>query len=733
MLYALDVESAGLKGRLNLVQILDKNGELTLIRPFKEPAKMSWLRKELDAPENIFMGWNFGFDLWKLYGFYNEKKPFKCQVMDLWQHMQKGIPFKYYTKTGKSAYKISKCPGKVVEKLEKVVLDKINSIIPSFFEVKIKHSIQTGVKVEGEEIEEDNLFFSPENSEKDLKTLVTLDFSLHYSLSLKKLIANLFPDTKTIEYEDCFKLPQDFGWKENNKIPFIPPEIEEKYEQLWQANETILDDPNSKAWTYSKNDVEYLFKVRDWLTKAGNEIKPNVNDIVAHIVAYTKWHGFTIDLEKAKEQRLAAELETKRIRDTCPFNPRSFVQKKEWFSKHLLPENQDFTIVSLDRKHMKKFVALKYFDAGGTKLAKGLLKYASLEQKLTQLKIFCLNDTVYPDFSILGTITNRLSGRGGLNYQGITRESNIREILLLSQGADASSLEVRTNATFFKMKQLLKDLDDGIDLYIKVATVIKLWHYSYEEAIAIYANKDHPDFKFVKKMRDKSKTLTLATFYLATGWTQGKILNMEPKDAEKLIDRTLYRHYTGLKRIKEQFEKDIFPLDLKNWENKHTIDSMIKEVTNCYGDTLPLYIEKELATYFWKNSQQLSKQIAEGIPGKILRNKDKGMQKYENATYSCILGSVISFLKALVRRGRNFPGQSVGATAMKRMMVHIWEEFHVPMMNIHDELIIPRGYESQFEGVTRNIGEFIKKEKKETGLDFLKLKWLKMFTWADKS
>ena len=209
----LDVETAGIKGKLNLVQYQIDTGEIKLIRPFKQPKEMEILKSLLKSEQNIVLGYNIGFDIWKLYQYYN-CEPFNCKVIDLWLHMQRDKPFNHFPVRGKSIIVIKKVPSVCVEKTENIITAKLKTILPEMFDIKVKHTI-----------------------DKQNKDLISLSFKMDFNMKLKTLASKLFNE-KTLEYEDCFELPD---WSENKRVPIILEEEKELYYNLWFKNEMILD------------------------------------------------------------------------------------------------------------------------------------------------------------------------------------------------------------------------------------------------------------------------------------------------------------------------------------------------------------------------------------------------------------------------------------------------------------------------------------------------------------
>lgn len=95
-----------------------------------------------------------------------------------------------------------------------------------------------------------------------------------------------------------------------------------------------------------------------------------------------------------------------------------------------------------------------------------------------------------------GAHTGRFSGQDKVNFQNLTRGSELRKCIIAPDGyvilaADSSNIEARTLAWVAGQRDLIDDFEDGIDVYAKLASDI----YGYE------INKtDHPTERFVGKV-----------------------------------------------------------------------------------------------------------------------------------------------------------------------------------------------------------------------------------------
>lgn len=726
----LDVESTGLKGKLNLIQYKYKEEDIVLFRPFQHQEQSLRVSELLSSSETLVIGYNIGFDLWKLYQHYKPSKPFNCSCLDLYLHILRGKPLNKFPSKGKSIIQVKKVSNVCKDKLDILIQKKLREHLPKLFDIKLKES------KEGEE-------------------LTTLSYKISFNLKLKNLMAKLF-DEKTLDYEDCMKLVED----ENTRIPFVLQEEKEKYENVWQENEKILDDPNSNIWQYAKSDIEYLITLENFLIEQGNETENNTlkldeNDTVTHIVSYTKYEGFTVDVEKIEDKKDKIETEIKNIDKFCKsinINPMSHKQKKELYMKHAL--NKEIIPASFDKKHIRIAIKEKFLSAEGIRIFEKLQNYQSLNQRLKQLEAFqkSAEETgkVFPDFRIFGTATNRLAGTGGINFQGIARDGDIRELVLCSQGGDFDSLEIGIAASYFQDKQMLADLDNGVDLHTQTACLLKLIDLDYKTA-QLLKNLNINELesselteeqekkakktlrrlqKIFKNARGKAKMINFAILYFATSHKISSLLNIEPEDAEKLMEEKFFSHYPQLQKNREKFHKNIVTADTTTW-SRNSISSMITIVEDAVGNVRNFSLEKEVAKYFWENSNKIASEVSVDFPNVyIIRQETKGKQLIKNAILSALLGAVIGIQNTLYRQAGNFPIQTTGATLTKKLMVEIWNVHHVPMMNVHDEIMIPAGYEKSYKDINQTVQNFVLKNRQI--VKHLSMSWTKIKNWSEK-
>jgi len=711
----LDVESAGLKGPLHLIQYSKGRGKIELKRPLKED--MTDLVGLLQDSNTICIGYNLKFDLYKLYQHFKPKQAWKCQTIDLYQKMLFLSPLKYFPLIGKrSLIEIKRIPKKYSKKIEFLLKEEMEKVLPPIAKISVKHFDKT------EELE-------------------SLKFTINISRRLKEIVKLFLSKKECMEIlslEESLYLPEDLGFKEDLHIPFPTFLEEENYNKLWNLNEKILDNPESKIWEYAKKDIEYLWGLEDYLIDQGNSVEVDDNDMATHIVAYSKYYGFETDydacIQKYEELSIQKEKiesifkEESSLFDDFTFNIQSAKQKLQWLKAHAY--NPEF-VRSSDRKHIELLIQGGLLDEEGLEKAQELLKYGTICQQLKQIEVLIEGEgKCYPDFRIVGTTTNRMAGTGGLNFQGISKDEGVRNLIKVSQMGDFDGLEVTIAATFFQDREMLRELEEGLDSHMMTAKLLlkELEDYSYEELIKIKKDKTHKDYKKVKLARAKGKMIRFALLYFCSPFSVASTLNIDPVDAEELMEEHFFSHYKSMGETRKKFEESFCTADFKTW-NIGSVGKMKDYSENIFGSRRYISFEKYFADFLWSQTDKIAA-VAKGDEEKILRRKEKGKQKMVQAIRSACLGAASGLQKAVYRQLGNYPIQSSGAELTKKLMRKIWNQFHVPMMNIHDEIVIPSGYEECYEDIKKTIYSFLIEYRKV--IPHLNMEWERAQTWGEK-
>jgi hypothetical protein len=114
----------------------------------------------------------------------------------------------------------------------------------------------------------------------------------------------------------------------------------------------------------------------------------------------------------------------------------------------------------------------------------------------------------------------------------------------------------------------------------------------------------------------------------------------------------------------------------------------------------------------------------------VMRTPEKGLQTYDGAVKSALLGGAIAIQAAVSRQRGNAAVQSAGGNLTKMMMSEIWEMSRVPMICIHDELCFPLHPNFDYATIQKKVDEFTAKWKREVPSLYFDMKECKH--WSDK-
>ncbi|MCK5612672.1 hypothetical protein KAR91_62950, partial [Candidatus Pacearchaeota archaeon] len=101
-----------------------------------------------------------------------------------------------------------------------------------------------------------------------------------------------------------------------------------------------------------------------------------------------------------------------------------------------------------------------------------------------------------------------------------------------------------------------------------------------------------------------------------------------------------------------------------------------------------------------------------------------------NSIRSAYLGAAGNIQRRLYRQLLNYKTQSTASTLTKKLFAHLWEFYRVPMICIHDEIIISSGYEYLFPRIEKSVEKWVKENEKF--IPTLEFKWKSIKTWAGK-
>lgn len=148
---------------------------------------------------------------------------------------------------------------------------------------------------------------------------------------------------------------------------------------------------------------------------------------------------------------------------------------------------------------------------------------------------------IHPNYNLHGTSGFRISGdRPNLTQLPRPKHGyNIRECYTVDDGKvfiafDFSSAEVKILGALCKDPGMLKAIEEGRDFHASSASL--MLKVSYEEVVAVLADKSHPKFKEYKHWRQIAKILTFSLIYGSSAGGIAMQLNVSKEEAQRLMD-----------------------------------------------------------------------------------------------------------------------------------------------------------------------------------------------------
>lgn len=708
LLLFIDVETVGLNGPCKLIQYAFGDSKVQMI-----PLKRGWesnaetveaVRAMLGAlydPGVCAVGFNIGFDLGHLYrvahtlaGINRRTRsrvvpPFLCKVKDLLIEAQLNGPFApwaFSKRGGGSKVRIGKVPTACIDAVVNRVLEETQGLVPAHAE--INHSIH---EVKGRE---------------DLKSV---SFSVACSLSLKAHMK--YWGEKTLALKEHWPLPDKNAEKATMHLPYAT----EFYNELEIEADKVLDNKESPFWKYAEDDIVYTRRMYSNF----NSPATTHHDATVAAVAYTRYVGIPVDRARLEVVRGDLESQIREAETLLAGTDLQSPKQRLALLKQWIP-----FIAATNKKVLEKLANAKLPEAAA-KIINAMLNYGRYQQQLRQVIKALDSETgrLHVDLKVVGTSTARLAGTSGFNIQGVSGGAGLRTGLLAAMVGDFTAFEVTIAAAVWADQQLLKDLTDGVDLHLMSAFLFHpKWPkgLSYEDAIPLKKDKEGT----VAKCRQDAKVVVFAILYGAEAHKVASILGITESEALVVLEK-FFKRYPGVRAFRTIAAQRYLTGDVEKWA-VDSVSRMETVATDLTGFSRHWDFERALADRLWRLA---SKRWALPV-GEVIRQQEKGPQSYTQAVRSSLLGAALGIQKAVFRQAVNMPIQATGANLTKQLMAHLWEIFHIPMLNVHDEIVFITHENLDIPKVKEVIELWIKEKKAiipHIGFDLKEVT-----TWSEK-
>ena len=378
------------------------------------------------------------------------------------------------------------------------------------------------------------------------------------------------------------------------------------------------------------------------------------------------------------------------------------------------------------------------------------------------------------DVNVIGTLSSRMSGAGGVNAQGINKQKAVRGCFPLADldfilcGGDFAGFEVTLMDAAYGDENLRRELTsrrpcinckhdepvpyretrrfkeqvkckcEACDEHCTEETKIHaLFGVNFFEGMTyadILATKGLPE---EKDRYSRSKNGLFALAYGGEAYTLMNRVGVTEECAQKGYEKFMLQFPTFAKereKVKQSFSPVSQPNGLGSkpkWSHEPA-----EYVESMFGFRRYFTLENLVLRALWEVCQNPPKEWYD-IEEKVVRREDRGEQTAINAMRSALLGAIFGLQGSNTRAAGNHKIQSAGAQLCKRLERRMWDlqptgvhRFLLKLLNVHDELMAPV-VEALIGRLETIVRDFVVEHREVVPL--LEIDWgSRLTSWAEK-
>jgi hypothetical protein len=477
---------------------------------------------------------------------------------------------------------------------------------------------------------------------------------------------------------------------------------------------------NRLARKYAEDDIKYTRDLYYHLDKP----EPNDDDsVLACMVGSVRWRGFKLDLDKIRELRSIAIVKAAKA-PTAPGAVKAYIQP-------LLSEEEILITEGSTRKVILKQIS-EWDDHPASKRAKEVIKAREAAWQVNMFDKLLQAGRFHASFNVIGTLSSRMSGRDGLNAQGIKKEDKIRGCFTLADGdleldgGDFDSFEVSLAEAVYNDPNLRRDLQSGLKIHGLFA--MKLWPgMTYEEVLATESTDDD--------RYTKGKQGVFAMIYGGDSGTLQTKLGVPLEQAEEAYQEFAV-DYPGIAKAREKtFDNFCSMRQTGGIGTKVVWHDPADYVESFLGFKRFFTLENMVCRALFDLAQRPPRSWR-AIKIKVQRREGR-IQTASGATQSALYACAFGIQASNMRAAANHEIQSPGAKITKRLQCAIWGlqpvgigSWVVQPLNAHDEVMCPRAkrVKDRLKVVVDDIVESYRPK-----VPLIGMKWKQgLESWADK-
>lgn len=738
-IYYIDSETTGLNGVPVIFQYAENEGPIIIHEIWLKPAYETLdLIGEWCYDNNGLCFFNAVFDWFHINKIYNmldllpdkkilpidhieelaelelEARDGKClkpkYIIDIMLHARKGP---YQSLMARSDIKIKKVPVALAQQLAEELEKRVK--LKDIYFAKYINRYQKRWHVE--EIE----------NEPDFRNII---LRFRASSALKALAADALGAEDAMLYDDISlkEHSQEEGW-----APFaLATEKPGKWRNTWPALIKLHVNhwhTATYARKYAEDDVHYTRE----LYKYFGCPTPNDDDsVLACAIASSRLRGFSVDIEKLKTLRKEAI----KIANSAPKAPNE-VKK---YVLDLLNETERIGLQSdsTGKEILEVIAEFEVEDPGSygkiphpaAIKAQEVIDARKAEKEVQNADKLIAAGRFHADFNVIGALSGRMSGSGGLNAQGIKRTKEYRSCFplhfddgILSIG-DFEAFEVSITDAVYTDPVLREDLQNGKKIHAIFGSFVYA-PMTYEE---ILASQDTKDDKY-----KTSKNCFFSMTYFGTAYTMETKYGVNKENAERgeQLFRQRYKVYNQkTNNIKNKF----CSMEQKELHGKVTWREPAEYVETLFGTKRYYTLENMICKVLFNLAEKPPKEWLKLKLKTIRRDRE---QTVSGAVRSALLAAAFAIQGSNMRSAGNNIIQGTGAILTKKLQrvildfqpagIHDWQ---VQTLNVHDEVACCHK-PNLTEKIKEEVNNFI--EEMKSVVPLLAMNWkVNINSWGDK-
>lgn len=465
------------------------------------------------------------------------------------------------------------------------------------------------------------------------------------------------------------------------------------------VHRNVLHWKNDKlSLQYAVQDIDLLRQLRQhW----GNPPAGDDNSVLAWCVAACRFHGYKLD-------RLGVHERFEQSQKLMFIAPRAAERVKA----ELLPLCSEAERLVVEDTTAETLDAISKWTLNGgphpaAEFCKKVATARSAEKRCDHLLKLGVTRRFHPDFKVVGTLSNRMAGAGGLPAHGIEAEflidgqkHSIRKLFIMAdegeelEGGDFDAFEVTIAAAVYNDPKLTADLQSGKKIHALFGAAMYGKTYDEVKLSAAEGGIRFPGMGWDGNLYDPAKGAVFSWIYGAQTQKMSEVLRLPEEETERGVQR-FFEQYPVLAKGRQADADDFCSMIQPGGIGTNIIWREPKEYAeSLLGFKRYFTLENKLCYSLFELAKKPPGALR-GLKGIKVKRRDR-QQTLGGAVQSALYAAAFQMQARAMRAAGNHRIQSTGASITKRMQRKIWDlqpigvaQLNYAPMNMHDELVTP--------------------------------------------